>query len=70
MVYFADFGGCGIFISKDSELDEYLEKGASIYEQESVTSTERTLLATPERGWIVDRPQIQSAIKPSEEDNA
>lgn len=45
--------GSGYVLKSDSELQQALDAGFSIYEE---TDTEEKLLASPEDGWIEDKP--------------
>ena len=58
MHYLAEWEGGNIFIAKDSDMDEYLAMGARIYAKEDILSDEKTLIATPEDGFLVERPVI------------
>ena len=58
MLYLAEWEGGNIFLSKDSDMDDYLAKGACIYAKEDLLSDEKTLIATPEDGFVVERPTI------------
>lgn len=40
-------------LTKDSQMDEHLSKGANIYK---VEGEEATLIATPQDGFLVERP--------------
>lgn len=54
-VYFAKFGNNGIYLTKDEQMEQYLKNGASIYREDGDTET---LIATPEKGFLVDRPKF------------
>ena len=51
--YLAQWPGGGIYLSSSDQMDRYLEKGASIYQEEDGV---QTLIATPEEGFLVERP--------------
>lgn len=63
MRYIAEWGGGNIFIAKDSDMDEFLAKGARIYAKEEILSDEKILIATPEDGFLVARPTIQGCAR-------
>ena len=44
-----------IYLRRDTQMDEFLAKGASIYYEDDETG-ERALVATPEDGFLVERP--------------
>lgn len=43
-----------VFLTSGGQMDKYLELGCSIYEVDE--EGEQTLIATPEDGFLVDRP--------------
>ena len=51
--YSAKWDDGKIYLSDDMQMEQYLEKGASIYREENEVET---LIATPEQGFLVDRP--------------
>ena len=53
MEYLAKWNGGCVFLSRDTQMDEFLSKGASIY---SVENDAETLIATPEDGFLAERP--------------
>lgn len=59
MAYLAKWGGGSIFLSKDEQMEQYLEKGAEIYREENDTET---LIATPEKGFLVERPTFPEPV--------
>lgn len=58
MAYLAKWGDTSIYLSRDEQMEQYLEKGASIYREEGEVET---LIATPEQGFLVDRPTFPTA---------
>lgn len=54
--YLAARDGNGVFIQEDYQMDSYLEKGYSIFEIDD--DLNEKLIATPEDGFIVDRPKF------------
>lgn len=63
MRYLAEWECGNTFISTDSDMDTYLSHGARIYALESVTSEERTLIATPEDGYLTEKPILDGRAK-------
>ena len=64
-VYLAKWENNGIYLSRDEQMDYYLNKGASIYKEEDGVET---LIATPENGYLIERPTFpekQSATGPA-----
>ncbi len=55
--YIAKAGECATFLTKDEQLDKSLELGCSIYEV-AEDETE-TLIATPEDGFLTERPELE-----------
>lgn len=53
MAYLAKWDGGSIFLSRDEQMEQYLEKGAEIYREENGAET---LIATPQNGFLVERP--------------
>lgn len=53
MLYLAKQNNSIIYLSQDEQMDKYLEKGAEIYSEENGV---QTLIATPENGFLVERP--------------
>lgn len=43
------------FLTKDEQMEKFLELGFDIFESES-DETEDVLIATPEKGFLTDRP--------------
>lgn len=65
VVYLAKWDGGSVYLSRDTQMEQYLNMGASIYREENGTET---LIATPERGFIEDRPTFpiaESSIPPA-----
>lgn len=58
MRYLAKWKGGCVFLSRDEQMEEFLTKGASIY---SVDNDVETLIATPEDGFLVERPTFPVA---------
>ena len=54
-MYLANFGNSEIYLRRDTQMDKYLSMGASIFHEDEDTQ-ERTLIATPEDGFLVERP--------------
>lgn len=46
------------WLTKDSQMEEHLSRGASIYRSDN---GEMTLIATPEDGFLVERPTFPVA---------
>lgn len=46
-------GTTGTFLSVDTQMDHYLKYGWSIFQ---IEDGEETLIATPETGFLVERP--------------
>ena len=63
MHYLAEWEGGNIFIAKDSDMDEFLAKGARIYAKKEILDKERILIATPEEGFLVERPVISGCAR-------
>lgn len=62
-------GGC-TYLSRDEQMEPYLSKGASIYREDDGAET---LIATPEQGFLVDRPTFpisESSTAPAESEYA
>lgn len=59
--YAAEIDGCAIYLTKDSQIDEMLEKGCNIVRIEDDESM--TTLATPEDGFFSERPSIEKKAK-------
>lgn len=55
--YIAKKDGSAKFLSKDSQMDTALENGFDIVKVED-DGTE-TVIATPEKGFIVERPELE-----------
>ena len=53
MLYLAKWDGGRVYLSRDEQMEQFLEKGANIYKEEEGTET---LIATPEEGFLVERP--------------
>jgi len=51
--YLAQWPGGAIYLSSSEQMDQYLGRGASIYQEEDGV---QTLIATPEDGYLVERP--------------
>ena len=47
------------YLSRDSQMEEYLQRGANIYRENGVN---RELIATPEVGFLVERPTFPVAV--------
>ena len=59
-----------VYLSRDSQMEEYLGKGASIYLEENDVET---LIATPTEGFLIERPtfpETQSAAGPASNEYA
>lgn len=52
-MYLALNNDCGIYLLADYQMDIYLSKGYSIY---YVENGSKTLIATPDDGFLVPRP--------------
>lgn len=48
-------GSSQIYLSKDTQMDTYLENGCNIYFENEDDQSE-TLIATPEDGFLTERP--------------
>ena len=46
----------GTYLSVDNQMDRYLKNGWNIYEFDIDAGEEETLIATPEDGFMVERP--------------
>ncbi len=53
-VYEGEDGNSGVYLTKDSQMDEHLERGAKIMFENGDNSME--LIATPEDGFLTERP--------------
>ena len=67
--YFAKLGNNGIYLTRDEQMEQFLENGASIYRDENGTET---LIATPEQGFLLDRPTfpIEKTAAPADSEYA
>lgn len=54
-MYLANYRNGEIYLRRDTQMDDFLKNGASIYYEDDQTG-ERTLVATPEDGFLVERP--------------
>lgn len=48
----------GIFLTKDQQMEKYLQEGWDIYETENGNEK---LIATPEKGFLTERPSFPSS---------
>lgn len=48
-------GNSQVYLTKDAQMDVYLERNCNIYFENNDNETE-TLIATPEDGFLVERP--------------
>lgn len=48
-------GSSQVYLTKDTQMDAYLERNCNIYFENNDDETE-TLIATPEDGFLVERP--------------
>ena len=55
--YLALLDNTGIFLSKSSQMDEMLSNGFSIYTVDE--NDNKTLIATPQDGFLVEKPVIE-----------
>ena len=53
-------GKDAFFLSKDTQMEKFMSMGFNIYASES-DDTEDILIATPEEGFLVDRPTFPVA---------
>lgn len=60
-VYASVEGGLAQWLSVESQMDEMLEKGATLYVVHDDNTTE--VLATPEDGYLLPKPKITVTIK-------
>ena len=70
MAYIAQWEDTCIYLSRDEQMEEYLHKGAPIYHEENGVAT---LIATPEDGFLVERPSFpvaQTSTRPAESEYA
>ena len=65
MQYIAKKDGYATVLSRDEQFDEYLEKGCSIY---SVDGENETLIATPEDGFLTEKPTLEKTSQSSNSD--
>lgn len=65
MQYVAEKDGCATVLSKDEQFEEYLEKGCNIY---SVDGEKETLIATPENGFLTEKPALEKTNQSSNTD--
>jgi len=56
--YIAKWEDGSVYLARDEQMEQYLDKGASIYRAEDEVET---LIATPEQGFLVDRPTFPTA---------
>lgn len=56
MAYYARNDNVGVYLSKTEQMDQYLEKGCSIYE--AIENGDDVLVATPEDGYLSEKPTI------------
>lgn len=56
----------GIYLATDSQMDRYLEAGWDIYQEDE--SRRRTLIATPEDGFLIERPVFPERMPKTEEE--
>ena len=56
MMYFAANEEERIYLSESSQMDKYLELGYSIFKETDNGGT--TLIATPEKGYLVPKPEF------------
>lgn len=56
MTYQARLNDFATFITKDEQLDYFLNKGCNIYE---INELGENLIATPKDGFLYKRPQIE-----------
>lgn len=66
MAYLAKWDGGQTYLSKDTQMEEYLEKGASIYCE---SNNHQSLIATPEKGFLIERPVFPIVASSSIIDN-
>jgi hypothetical protein len=69
-LYLAKWNDGSVYLSRDSQMEEYLGKGASIYLEENDVET---LIATPTEGFLIERPtfpETQSAAGPASNEYA
>jgi hypothetical protein len=55
-MYYAENQNERIYLSETNQSDKYLELGYSIYKVNEPTDI---LIATPEEGYLTDKPQIE-----------
>lgn len=65
MQYVAEKDGYATVLSRDEQFDEYLDKGCSIY---SVDGENETLIATPEDGFLTEKPTLEKKSQSSNSD--
>lgn len=59
--YIAIKDGSGIHLSKSEQMDRMLSNGFSIYK---IDDGVKTLIATPEKGFLAERPIIGQSATP------
>lgn len=65
MQYIAEKDGYATVLSRDEQFEEYLEKGCNIY---SVDGEKETLIATPEKGFLTEKPTLEETSQSSNTD--
>ena len=60
MEYLAKWSDGQVFLTRDDQMEQFLEKGACIYSYENGVET---LIATPENGFLVERPTFPVAVE-------
>lgn len=65
MQYVAEKDGYATVLSRDEQFDEYLDKGCRIY---SVDGEKETLIATPEDGFLTEKPTLEKTSQSSNTD--
>lgn len=54
-------GSSQVSLCRDSQMEQYLEYGCYIYQQDDEDQSKETLIATPEDGFLVERPTFPVA---------
>lgn len=70
MAYLAKWDDTSIYLSRDEQMEQYLEKGASIYREDGGAET---LIATPEQGFLIERPNFpiaETSTRPADSEYA